>query len=103
MLTRHTDLNAVQAGVGTPRGSGTPSQASRKERERNSFFQSLRKKPADAAPTANGTAASTRSASLASETSSLGSYLAQEVSLGSNGHSHAPERAPDLDAKVRSA
>ena len=80
-----------QAGS-TPRGSGTPSQATKKERERASFYQSLRKKPAaEAGQPLNGLGDGDRSTSLASEASELldspaaGSHSAHELSCTENG------------------
>ena len=80
-----------QAGS-TPRGSGTPSQATKKERERASFYQSLRKKPAaEAGQPLNGLGEGDRSTSLASEASELldspaaGSHSAHELGCTENG------------------
>ena len=62
----------AQVASNTPRGSGTPSQATKKERERASFYESLRKKPAaEAGQALNGLGEGDRSTSLASEASEL--------------------------------
>ena len=83
-----------QPASSTPRGSGTPSQATKKERERASFYQSLRKKQpaAEAGQPSNGLAYGDRSISLASEASELLDSPAAGAQAG-NGHSYAENGA----------